>query len=1224
MGSTSFSFSNSLSKGSIVEDMSMFRASMEDVESRIADGEGIEAISNEQIQRGDSLLGTYGVVSDAIQGGMGSVWRVHHKDWNADLAMKRPQPRFFSEGSKKRKNEFIQECESWINLGLHPNIVSCFYVRIIGGVPSIFSEWMDRGSLKDSIKDGSLYAGEPTEKLERLLDIAIQTARGLRYSHSKNLLHLDIKPGNILLNQEGDVKLSDFGLSRAASHLTEGASQGISGYTAEYCPEAQKFAGTPSAWMDAFAWAVTILELFAGGRQWKTGQEACQRYGEIVRRAVVPIPEGLGSLLQKCFSFSRSDSRNRNDSHLFEEIESVLYKVYFSCTDAVYKRPDPDVARDTAGTLNNAALSYYDLGRTDIAYDLIEQAYQTNPDPTIVYNRNLILLRENKLLKTGDALTTLAKSIDDSGSPENALLYLRMCREPMLAIPSLEYKRMTRTARNAQELKEEARSLLDGAEKICDETVLEEDVIYRALGKDLLVENHFVDRPDEYDQIINGHQCESEVRYNEENGRFWLRSTDYFNVRRDYALTGVFDRSAGQVKDVRVLEMPEMLWFSSGSPAGNHMKLWSHDSTIKDPFFYRIKDDGTSLGLNRSVTGIPDGLKVEGDIVYDHAGRCLYGCLYPQDDSDQKNGITVHIAQFDLSGRFVSILCSARGKTPLHNLKNIGEKLYLLYSDRLMIHDMSDGSMTEKKPGDRWIVCLSNDGQYLITENEGELIYRETESLKVLGRRNLLDDNPNYASKVYNLVSASMSMRRDSIRFSKSVSKRNLPQYSEPYYILNPGKVPGAGLIIKKIHSYVEISDSEERFRTFLQMAENLLPTDPDAALEQIRMARAVEGYEYNQKAMHLQHQCILASSKGEAVIKGLILRTEKKMPGADWNTVAVDRSAGRIAYFDKSDLVVVRIPELTEAFRIAGGRPQNFSLYSLSFSQNGKALFAGGRNKQGTLYDPDGKIVWSRSFPGSVMISSFSANGQYVMVTQSGDRGMTDTPPDELISAKDGKTLARIHEYETRIDSIFIHDDKEIAFSIQIGGSSSGLEYWRIPEMKPESEPEPEPKERVSFFAKLFGTRKKPEPNPAPEPEIYEMERIGRTPVETYSPMAKLMTFNNGEDIIGICRGMGPCVRVCNKAQLKSHVLKEAEAPNTVLHAFDMDAEGKLLAVSDQHGEIAIMHMDGEKLRQRMINLETFGRITDMYFTDDQHYLTTLMEDLTIRVYEVDWDLNS
>lgn len=209
---------------------------------------------------------------------MGSVWRVHHKDWNVDLAMKRPQPKFFSEGSQQRKEDFIHECESWIELGLHPNIVSCYYVRSIGGVPSIFSEWMDGGSLKDQLRDRTLYHGEPGEILEKLLDIAIQTARGLRFSHSKDLLHLDVKPGNILMNKEGDVKLSDFGLSKAGSKLTEGTAQAISGYTAEYCPDAQKTSKTPSAWMDGFAWAVTILELFTGGRKWKTGQEAYRRF----------------------------------------------------------------------------------------------------------------------------------------------------------------------------------------------------------------------------------------------------------------------------------------------------------------------------------------------------------------------------------------------------------------------------------------------------------------------------------------------------------------------------------------------------------------------------------------------------------------------------------------------------------------------------------------------------------------------------------------------------------------------------------------------------------------------------------------------------------------------------------------------------------------------------------------------------------------------------------
>ena len=210
---------NSVSKKPVMEEMSLYRAWKEDAENW---NDEADSISNERITKGISLRDTYKVLSDAIQGGMGSVWRVHHKDWNVDLAMKRPNPRFFAEGSQQRKEEFIAECENWINLGLHPNIVSCYYVRDIGGVPSIFSEWMENGSLKDRIKDCSLYEGTEKEVQKRILDIAIQITRGLQYAHESDLVHQDIKPGNILMTGDWDAKIADFGLAKAQSRLRVG------------------------------------------------------------------------------------------------------------------------------------------------------------------------------------------------------------------------------------------------------------------------------------------------------------------------------------------------------------------------------------------------------------------------------------------------------------------------------------------------------------------------------------------------------------------------------------------------------------------------------------------------------------------------------------------------------------------------------------------------------------------------------------------------------------------------------------------------------------------------------------------------------------------------------------------------------------------------------------------------------------------------------------------
>ncbi len=118
---------------------------------------------------GDSILNLYEVRSEPYLGGMGSAVKVHHTTWNVDLAMKQPQADF---SGNAKKEIFTRECEAWINLGLHPNIVACYYVRNVEGVPSIFSEWMDNGSLKDLIQTKQLYQGSEKEIIVRIIDIS--------------------------------------------------------------------------------------------------------------------------------------------------------------------------------------------------------------------------------------------------------------------------------------------------------------------------------------------------------------------------------------------------------------------------------------------------------------------------------------------------------------------------------------------------------------------------------------------------------------------------------------------------------------------------------------------------------------------------------------------------------------------------------------------------------------------------------------------------------------------------------------------------------------------------------------------------------------------------------------------------------------------------------------------------------------------------------------------
>ena len=370
----------------------------------------------DSIRPGETLMGTYLINSDPIPGGMGRVWRVRHTGWNVDLAMKRPKPEFFR--TEWDKKNFTEECRNWIRLGLHPNIVSCYYVREIDGVPTIFSEWMDGGSAEKGILDGSLYAfteGSVRDgKLqEKLLDLAIQFARGLRYAHENGLIHQDVKPDNLLLTKDGEAKVSDFGLAKARSFMLMSGEAGgkdtedpdatqiapSGGRTPAYCSPEQAAGQMLTRRTDIYSWAVSVMELYLGSKPWARGREltgpiagaACREYFAMcpeTRR----IPAALQDLLAKCMEM---DPEAR--PHDFATVEEELLKIYGDTVGDEYPRPVPQAAYDTADSLNNSALSMIDIGQPEEAEKLWEQALRRDEHHVDArFNRELFLLRSGR------------------------------------------------------------------------------------------------------------------------------------------------------------------------------------------------------------------------------------------------------------------------------------------------------------------------------------------------------------------------------------------------------------------------------------------------------------------------------------------------------------------------------------------------------------------------------------------------------------------------------------------------------------------------------------------------------------------------------------------------------------------------------------------------------------------------------------------------------------
>jgi serine/threonine protein kinase len=373
---------------------------------------------------GDAILDTYEVKQIHTGGGMGLVYRAYHRDWKEELAVKSPRPDYFT--TQDQQENFVRECVSWIGLGLHPHIVTCYYVRLLGGIPRVFAEYVAGGTLQERIKERTLYQGGHEAALERMLDVTIQFARGLHYAHEKGLLHQDVKPANVMITPEGIVKVTDFGLARARAVSGETAVTGsqqsiqlscVIGYTPAYCSPEQAGKKPLTRRTDVWSWGVSVLEMFSGEVFWPLGTTALTALNTYLENGaeddVIPrMPDGLVELLRECFREPEAE-RPRDMAAIVERLKMI----YQSALGRSYMREEGQEAEATADVLNNQGLSFYNLGMEVEAGKCFEQALKANPlHLEATYDRGLHLWRSGKLT-SNDVISQLmnvaASRLDD-------------------------------------------------------------------------------------------------------------------------------------------------------------------------------------------------------------------------------------------------------------------------------------------------------------------------------------------------------------------------------------------------------------------------------------------------------------------------------------------------------------------------------------------------------------------------------------------------------------------------------------------------------------------------------------------------------------------------------------------------------------------------------------------------------------------------------------------
>lgn len=163
------------------------------------------------IDKGTMIAGRYMVLDKIGTGGMSYVYKAMDKKLNRYVAMKVLKEEFATDAGFLAK--FRTEAQAAACL-THPNIVNIYDVGADKGINYIIMEYIEGITLKTYIeKKGRI-------QFKEAVSIAIQVAKGIEDAHNHQIIHRDIKPQNIMISTDGKVKVTDFGIARAATAET--------------------------------------------------------------------------------------------------------------------------------------------------------------------------------------------------------------------------------------------------------------------------------------------------------------------------------------------------------------------------------------------------------------------------------------------------------------------------------------------------------------------------------------------------------------------------------------------------------------------------------------------------------------------------------------------------------------------------------------------------------------------------------------------------------------------------------------------------------------------------------------------------------------------------------------------------------------------------------------------------------------------------------------------
>lgn len=248
--------------------------------------------------QGKMLNNRYKIIREIGRGGMAIVYSARDTLLERRVALKMLRPEYKSDAEFIDK--FRQEARAVAKLS-HPNVVSIYDIVVDEERIYLVMEIVEGKNLKDLIQEKTRLS------IVESLEIAGQIASALSVAHGNQIVHCDIKPHNIILNDEQEVKVTDFGIARAVNSSTVRVTETVVGSAHYFSPEQAK-GGEIKAYSDIYSLGVVLYEMTTGELPFSGDSPISVALKHIQQQPVQPlqingdIPKDVNDLIMKAIA----------------------------------------------------------------------------------------------------------------------------------------------------------------------------------------------------------------------------------------------------------------------------------------------------------------------------------------------------------------------------------------------------------------------------------------------------------------------------------------------------------------------------------------------------------------------------------------------------------------------------------------------------------------------------------------------------------------------------------------------------------------------------------------------------------------------------------------------------------------------------------------------------------------------------------------------------------